>query len=163
LYIILSNDQTTGVEKIINNSWTLQRRGICAHAYNTSTKKRKISLCTYNTALGTAAVVRMRNGVIMQITSEESLWTNIYMCLHDGSVHLSPLYLTITPSRSLSLSPLLTQSAVWIHNNNNIIIIIMKHENVVPILYIRGKDDRRECGGPAPASVTRLAADHRYI
>lgn len=70
---ILSNDQTTGVEKIINNSWTLQRRGICAHAYNTSTKKRKISLCTYNTAIGTSAVVRMRNGVIMQITSEESL------------------------------------------------------------------------------------------
>lgn len=41
----------------------------------------------------------------------------------------------------------------------------MKHENVVPILYIRGKDNRRECGGPAPAPVTRLAAaaDHRCI
>lgn len=40
----------------------------------------------------------------------------------------------------------------------------MKHESIVHILYIRGKDNCREYSGPAAAPVTRLvtAADHRY-
>lgn len=72
---LLSNDQTTGVEKIINNSWTLQRRGICAHAYNTSKKKNlsvHITLCCCSCAYAKWCYnANYFEGIA------ESLWTNI--------------------------------------------------------------------------------------
>jgi len=154
---LLSNDQTTGVEKIINNSWTLQRRGICARAYNTSKKEK--SLCAHNTVLLQLCVCEMVLKCKLPRRNRR-IAVNEYMCLHDGIISLS-----LSLSQSLPrLYPLRMHSIVY-NNNIIIIIIIIRHESIVPMLYIRGKDNCREYGGPTAASVTRLvaAADHRYI
>jgi hypothetical protein len=137
--------------------------GAYVHAHIIHQKKEK-SLCAHNTVLLQLCVCEMVLKCKLPRRNRR-IAVNEYMCLHDGIISLFlSLFLSLSPLSLPHLYPLRMYSVVY-NNNIIIIIIIIRHESIVPMLYIRGKDNCREYGGPTAASVTRLvaAADHRYI